>query len=115
MAVRGGDGRRVKRDMVDKQLHVEVAFALRDRQVLLVLEIENGRSVEDVIRRSGILEAFPEIDIARSSVGIFGRVVPLDTRVRDGDRVEIYRPLIADPKELRRRNARRSTPRSRRA
>jgi putative ubiquitin-RnfH superfamily antitoxin RatB of RatAB toxin-antitoxin module len=87
---------------------VEVAYALRDRQALLALELEDGGTVEHVIRHSGILEAFPEIDIARSQVGIFGRAVSLDTRVRDGDRVEIYRPLIADPKDARRKRAQRT-------
>lgn len=95
-------------------IRVEVAYALRERQALLAVELEEGGSVEQVIRQSGILEAFPEIDIARSNVGIFGRPVSLDTLVRDGDRVEIYRPLIAKPRDARRRRAGRSTPRSRR-
>lgn len=95
-------------------IRVEVAYALRERQAVLAVELEEGGSVEQVIRQSGILEAFPEIDIARSNVGIFGRPVSLDTLVRDGDRVEIYRPLIAKPRDARRRRAERSTPRSRR-
>lgn len=95
-------------DGTEMRLRVEVAYALRDRQVLVVVDLEKGRTVEEAIRRSGILEAFPGFDISRSPVGIFGRVVTLDTRVRDGDRVEIYRPLIADPKEIRRRRAQRA-------
>lgn len=93
---------------------MEVAYALRDRQVLLTVELEKGCTVEQAIRRSGILEAFPEIEIARSPVGIFGRIVSLDARVRDGDRVEIYRPLIADPKDARRQRAQRAPAGSRR-
>ena len=90
---------------IGKTVRVEVAYALRDRQVVLTVELEKGATVEQAIRRSGILDAFPGTEIARSPVGMFGRVVSLDARVRDGDRVEIYRPLIADPKDARRRRA----------
>jgi putative ubiquitin-RnfH superfamily antitoxin RatB of RatAB toxin-antitoxin module len=97
----------VKRKRGPDRIHVEVAYALRDRQALLAVELEEGGTVEQAIRRSGILKAFPEIDIDASPVGIFGQPVPLGTRVQDGDRVEIYRPLIADPKDARRKRARR--------
>jgi putative ubiquitin-RnfH superfamily antitoxin RatB of RatAB toxin-antitoxin module len=93
---------------------VEVAYALRERQALVAVEVEEGGTIEEAIRCSGILEAFPEIDLRRAKVGIFGRLAALDERMHGGDRVEIYRPLIADPKEVRRRKAGRSTPRSRR-
>ncbi|HSE01148.1 MAG TPA: RnfH family protein [Burkholderiales bacterium] len=96
-------------------IHVEVAYALRERQVLVAVEIEEGATIEEAIQHSGILETFPEIDLQRAKVGIFGRPVALDERMRDGDRAEIYRPLIADPKEVRRRKAGQSTPRSRRS
>lgn len=95
-------------------IHVEVAYALRERQALVAVEVEEGGTIEEAIRCSGILEAFPEIDLRRAKVGIFGRLAALDERMHGGDRVEIYRPLIADPKEVRRRKAGRSTPRSRR-
>ncbi|MGH2362122.1 MAG: RnfH family protein [bacterium] len=95
-------------------IRVEVAYALRQRQALVAVEIDEGGTIEEVIKQSGILEAFPEIDLQRAKVGIFGRPVALDERVRDGDRVEIYRPLIADPKEARREKAARATTRSRR-
>ncbi|HSC93903.1 MAG TPA: RnfH family protein [Burkholderiales bacterium] len=98
----------------ETRIRVEVAYALRDRQVLLTRELEEGCTVEQAIRRSGILEAFPEIDVARARVGIFGREVSLDAQLRDGDRVEIYRPLIADPKDARRQRARRAPVRLRR-
>jgi putative ubiquitin-RnfH superfamily antitoxin RatB of RatAB toxin-antitoxin module len=86
-------------------IHVEVAYALRERQALVAVEVEEGGTIEEAIRCSGILEAFPEIDLRRAKVGIFGRPAALDERMRDGDRVEIYRPLIADPKEARRKKA----------
>ncbi|HSG35489.1 MAG TPA: RnfH family protein [Sphingomonadaceae bacterium] len=96
-------------------IHVEVAYALRERQALVAVEIEEGATIEEAIQHSGILKTFPEIDLMRAKVGIFGRPVALDERMREGDRVEIYRPLIADPKEVRRRKAGQSTPRSRRS
>ena len=86
-------------------IHVEVIYALPDRQPLLQVELREGATVEDAIRSSGILEAFPEIDLARNKVGVFSKLVKLDETVRDNDRVEIYRPLIADPKEVRRKRA----------
>jgi putative ubiquitin-RnfH superfamily antitoxin RatB of RatAB toxin-antitoxin module len=104
----------VSRGRTPITLHVEVAYALRERQALVAVEVEEGATIEEAIERSGILEAFPEIDLQQAKVGIFGRPVALDEQIRGGDRVEIYRPLIADPKEVRRRKAGRSTPRSRR-
>lgn len=85
--------------------NVEVVYALPARQVLLRVCLVEGATVEDAIRASGVLEAFPEIDLARNKVGIFSKLVKLDEKVRDRDRVEIYRPLIADPKEVRRKRA----------
>jgi len=86
-------------------IHVEVIYALPDRQPLLKVRLVEGATVEDAIRASGVLEAFPEIDLAKNKVGIFSKLVKLDEKVRDRDRVEIYRPLIADPKEVRRKRA----------
>jgi putative ubiquitin-RnfH superfamily antitoxin RatB of RatAB toxin-antitoxin module len=86
-------------------LRVEIVYALRDRQVLLTLEVEEATTARQAVERSGILQRFPEIDLARADLGIFGRVVSPDTPLRDGDRVEIYRPLIADPKQARRTRA----------
>lgn len=88
-------------------LSVEVVYALPDRQVLLPLEVEPGTTVCQAIEQSGIMRAFPHIDPAGGPVGIFGRRVSHDTVLRDGDRIEIYRPLIADPKDSRRQRARR--------
>jgi putative ubiquitin-RnfH superfamily antitoxin RatB of RatAB toxin-antitoxin module len=95
-------------------LRVEVVYALRDRQVLLTLEVEEGTSARQAVERSGILQRFPEIELARAGLGIFGRVVALETPLRDGDRVEIYRPLIAEPKQGRRERAQQAQRRSRR-
>lgn len=87
---------------------VEVAYALPDEQVILELEVEQGATVRDAVTRSGILEQFPDIDLDSNKVGVFGKLAKLDTALRPKDRVEIYRPLIADPKEVRRRRAAKS-------
>jgi putative ubiquitin-RnfH superfamily antitoxin RatB of RatAB toxin-antitoxin module len=84
---------------------VEVAYAAPGRQALYSLEVEAGATVRDAIERSGVLAAFPEIDLARNRVGIYGRLVPLAAPIGEGDRVEILRPLRADPKEARRQRA----------
>lgn len=86
-------------------IHIEVIYALPDIQPLLTVQVAAGKTVEQVIRASGMLEAFPEIDLTQNKVGIFSKLVKLDETVRDKDRVEIYRPLIADPKEVRRKRA----------
>ena len=91
-------------------LRIEVVYALRDRQVLLTLEVEEGTTARLAVERSGIPQTFPELDLARASLGVFGRVVLPAHMLRDGDRVEIYRPLIANPKQKRRARAPR-TPR----
>lgn len=87
-------------------LSVEVVYALSERQLLLPLEVKAGTSVRQAIEQSGITRAFPCIDPERDPLGIFGRPVSPDTVLRDGDRVEIYRPLIADPKDSRRQRSR---------
>ena len=87
------------------KLNVEVVYALPLQQVLLQVPLAAGATVEDAIRASGVLDAFPEIDLAMNKVGIFSKQVKLNDAVRDKDRVEIYRPLIADPKEVRRKRA----------
>jgi len=87
------------------KMNVEVIYALPHQQPLLRVQLAEGATVEDAIRASGVLDAFPEIDLSRNKVGIFSKLVKLDEKVRDRDRVEIYRPLIADPKEVRRKRA----------
>ncbi len=86
---------------------MEVVYALRGEQALLTLEVEEGTSAREAIERSGILQRYPEIALARGRIGIFGKAVEPDAPLRDGDRVEIYRPLIADPKQARRERAER--------
>jgi putative ubiquitin-RnfH superfamily antitoxin RatB of RatAB toxin-antitoxin module len=84
---------------------VEVAYAKPELQVLLSVEAEEGMTVAQVIERSGLLEQFPEIDLAGNKVGIFGKLSKLDATVRARDRIEIYRLLIADPKAVRQQRA----------
>lgn len=84
-------------------MRVEVAYALRDRQAIVTLELPPGACVRDAIERSGIAAGFEGVTL--DDVGIFGRRVPLDQALRDGDRVEIYRRLLVDPKQARRERA----------
>jgi putative ubiquitin-RnfH superfamily antitoxin RatB of RatAB toxin-antitoxin module len=84
-------------------MRVGVAYANPRRQAWLNVELPDGASVKDAIERSGVLRQFPEINLEQQKVGIFGKVVTLDAPVEDGDRVEIYRPIICDPKTVRRR------------
>ncbi|MDD1651075.1 MAG: RnfH family protein [Methylococcaceae bacterium] len=84
-------------------MNVGVCYAEADRQVWLRLETPDGSTVEQAIRHSGLLKRFPEIDLNEQKVGIFGKLVKLDAAVSDGDRIEIYRPITADPKTVRRR------------
>lgn len=89
----------------DTLIHVEVAYARPEHQVIIPLDVPLGSSVEDAIRASGILDTFAEIDLAQNKVGVFGKLTKLDTELRPKDRVEIYRSLIADPKEARKHRA----------
>jgi uncharacterized protein len=86
-------------------INIEVIYALPQEQQLLKLQLPEGSTVQDAIQLSGVLEKYPEIDIARNKLGIFGKLVKADAPLREKDRVEIYRPLIADPKEIRRKRA----------
>lgn len=87
-------------------LQVEVAYARPDEQVVLKVDVPEGAAVSEAIQRSGLLDRFPEIDLTLNKVGIHARVVELHERLASGDRVEVYRPLLADPKEVRRARAR---------
>lgn len=89
----------------NEKVFIEVAYALPEEQVLLALDVEQGTTVEQAIQLSGILKSFTDINLANNKVGIFGKAVKLDEVLRDKDRIEIYRPLIADPKESRRKRA----------
>ncbi|MEN8107059.1 MAG: RnfH family protein [Pseudomonadota bacterium] len=86
-------------------ISVEVAYATPARQVLLVVEVQADATLEQAIQASGVLQQFPEIDLASNKVGVFGKLGKLADGLHAGDRVEIYRPLIADPKEVRKQRA----------
>ncbi len=87
------------------RIKVEIAYARPGQQVILDLEVDNDSTIEEAIKLSGILERFPEIDLATNKVGVFGKLSKLTAKLRSKDRIEIYRPLIADPKEVRRQRA----------
>ena len=89
-------------------ISVEVVYALPDKQYLLEVSLEEGATVEQAIQASGLLTLRKDIDLSSNKVGIFSRPVKLSDTLQDGDRVEIYRPLIADPKEMRRQRAERA-------
>ncbi len=96
--------------MAKERIDVEVAYARPDRQLILQVQGPVGMTVAEAIERSGIVEQFPEIDIASAKIGIFSKAVNQDEVLRSGDRVEIYRPLIADPKEARKQRAAQGKP-----
>jgi putative ubiquitin-RnfH superfamily antitoxin RatB of RatAB toxin-antitoxin module len=86
-------------------IQVEVTYAKPDRQEVISLKLAEGSTIQQAIEASGLLQRHPEIDLAKAKVGIFGKLSRMDTVVRARDRVEIYRPLIADPKEVRKQRA----------
>lgn len=90
---------------VNGKIKVEVLHALPQEQILLTVEVHPGATVEEAIKASGILLKYPTIDLGSNKVGIFSKLTKLDTVVREKDRIEIYRPLIADPKEVRKKRA----------
>lgn len=84
---------------------VEVAYALPQQQAVLKLDVPQGTQLRQAIEQSGILQRFPEIELDQCKVGIYGKLSSLDAVLRPRDRIEIYRPLQADPKEVRRQRA----------
>jgi putative ubiquitin-RnfH superfamily antitoxin RatB of RatAB toxin-antitoxin module len=86
-------------------IRIEIAYATPEKQVILSLKVSPGTTVEQAIAKSAIREEFPAMKKVPAGVGIFSRKVALDHILRQGDRIEIYRPLIADPKEVRRERA----------
>jgi len=84
---------------------IEVAYASSQQSWLIPFNVEEGTTIQQAIVTSGILDQCPAIDLKTNEVGIFGKIVALDTLVRAGDRIEIYRPLILDPKQARRLRA----------
>ena len=95
--------------MADEQqsINVEVAYALPDRQLIVPVSVKVGTNMVEAVELSGIVQKFPEIDMSNLELGIFGKAEknPESHNLRDGDRVEIYRPLLADPKEVRKKRA----------
>ncbi|MBP5946395.1 MULTISPECIES: RnfH family protein [unclassified Pseudomonas] len=93
--------------MVESVIEIEVVYAAVDRQVLRTVSVPEGVTVRDALLKSGIGDEFPELDLAECPVGIFGKVIadPEVRLIRAGERIEIYRPLLADPKEVRRLRA----------
>lgn len=87
------------------EITVEVAYALPHEQLIVPVKVQIGTTAENAIYASGIMNKFPEIDLAENKIGIFGKASRLDTVLRHLDRVEIYRALIADPKEVRKQRA----------
>ena len=86
-------------------LRVQVCYVQPDDSFIAELALPAGATLAQAVRDSGVLQRYPAIDLGKQKLGIFGKVKPADTILREGDRVEIYRPLLADPKETRRRRA----------
>jgi putative ubiquitin-RnfH superfamily antitoxin RatB of RatAB toxin-antitoxin module len=84
---------------------IEIVYALPEKQTLLRRSVPAGSTVMEAILASGLIEKFPTLDLAVHKLGIFGKLTKADAVLREKDRVEIYRPLLADPKEVRRRRA----------
>ena len=91
--------------MSSLDMTVEVAYALPHQQLIIPVQIAPESNADKAIQASGILLKFPEIDLTVNQIGVFGKLIKLDTQLRHLDRVEIYRPLIADPKEVRKQRA----------
>ena len=85
-------------------MQIGIAYAESNQQVWLKIEADENTTIQQAIEQSGILEKFPHIDLDRQKVGIFGKISPLDSKLQDGDRVEIYRPITADPAKVPRKN-----------
>lgn len=89
-----------------EQISVEVTYALPFRQELVTVKLPEGATVRDAVEASGLLQKYPDIEIdGRNKLGIYAKLTKADTVLRDRDRVEIYRPLIADPKAVRKKRA----------
>ena len=88
-----------------EQIRVEVVWATKEAQEIVELLVDEGQTVEGAVQASGIYDKYPRDGLEDAEVGIWGKIVSRDTRVRDGDRVEIYRPLLMDPREARRLRA----------
>jgi putative ubiquitin-RnfH superfamily antitoxin RatB of RatAB toxin-antitoxin module len=90
---------------INIRLQIEVVYGLPNKQSLLNIYVDEGCTIEQAVKDSGILTLHPEIDLTQNKVGIWNKAAKLTDTLQDGDRIEIYRPLIADPKEVRKRRA----------
>jgi hypothetical protein len=84
-------------------MKIGIAYALPKRQAWFDVEVPDGATIRDAINKSGILKQFPDIDLEKQKVGVYSKLSKLDTVLNDGDRVEIYRPIICDPKTVPRK------------
>jgi putative ubiquitin-RnfH superfamily antitoxin RatB of RatAB toxin-antitoxin module len=91
--------------MMPNEILIEIAYALPEEQVIISIKVPTIFNVQQAIEKSGIQKKFPSIDLSKNKVGIFGKKTTLDHTLNDRDRIEIYRPLILDPKEMRRKRA----------
>jgi uncharacterized protein len=91
--------------MMPEKIRVEVAYALPEEQIIISIKVPKKINVKQAIEKSGIQKKFSDIDLSKNKVGIFGKQTTLDHLLSDRDRIEIYRPLILDPKEMRRKRA----------
>lgn len=87
------------------QLSIEVVYALPQKQEVFTVKLPEGATVRQAIEACGVLQKYPEIDLAKNKLGVFAKLAKPDALLRNRDRVEIYRPLIADPKEVRKQRA----------
>ena len=88
-----------------EMIEIEVCYPRPEKQSVVRLKLATGTTVQQAVEASGLLEKFPEIDLKKNKFGVWNKLSKLDTALRDKDRVEIYRPLIADPKEVRKQRA----------
>lgn len=86
-------------------INVEVVYAMAQKQVVRKVNVDAGTTLGAAIVQSGIMMDFPDLELENAKVGVYGKAVSMVTVIKEGDRIEIYRPLIADPKEVRRRRA----------
>jgi uncharacterized protein len=89
----------------EHKIEIEVVYALPENQIMRQITVPSGTTARQAVELSAIIDLFPEIDLAHNKLGIFGRLVKPGTILCEGDRVEVYRPLMVDPKENRRRRA----------
>lgn len=87
------------------EIRIRICYAKPERQLLKEVTVAEGTNIEEALRRFGILSDLDGVDLATCRIGIYGKIKSLDAQLREGDRIEIYRPLLADPKDARRKRA----------